>query len=186
MALEAAFAELTTRLRSFQELLEGLGFTTGQDRSDKENPILAASIDDTVVELQDWLKNALAEAVKAEKALSPRVDLNRVRRHLAASQQVFQELSEAIGLNLLSYDRVAEVIQFGLEKGPQWTKWTNAVRQWLDGIRPQLDAVLRSYFVCWQETAERAAVSSVSVQATGQHIEVGAQGIKETAEHEFT
>jgi hypothetical protein len=175
MALEAAFAELTTRLRSFQELLEGLGFTTGQDRSDKENPILAASIDDTVVELQDWLKNALAEAVKAEKALSPRVDLNRVRRHLAASQEVFQELSEAVGLNLLSYDRVAE-----------WTKWTNAVRQWLDGIRPQLDAVLRSYFLCWQETAERAAVRSVSVQATGQHIEVGAQGIKETKEHEFT
>jgi hypothetical protein len=186
VSLEAAFTDLTAQLHRLGELLDGLGLTTGLDRSDKENPILAGTIDDTVVELQGWSKNALADAVKAEKSLNPRLDLNRLRRHLAASQEVFQKLSETIGLNLLSHDRVAELIQFGLENGPQWTKWTNAVRQWLEGIRPQLDVVARFYFRCWQETADRAAAGSVLVQATGQHIEVGSEALKEIEAREFT
>ncbi len=186
MALEASFADLTAKLHGLKELLEGLSWTTGIDRSDEEDPILVDSMNDSVVELQDWLKDALADAVKAEKAVGQPLDLNRARRHLAASQEVFQKFSETISLDLLSYDRMAELIQFGKENGSQWMKWTNTVRQGLEAFRPQLDTVARAYFRCWQETAERAAASSVSVQATGQHIEVGAQALKEAEVREIT
>src|SRR5271163_134922 len=132
MALEAAFADLTAQLNGLHGLLEGLSLTTGVDRSERESPMLVDSMHDTVVELQDWLKNALAEAVKAERAVGPRMDLNRARRQLTASQEAFQKLAEAISVNMLPYERVAELLQFGEENGSQWSKWANTVWEWLE------------------------------------------------------
>ncbi len=181
MALEAAFADLTAQLNGLHGLLEGLSLTTGVDRSERESPMLVDSMHDSVVELQDWLKNALAEAVKAEKAVGPRIDLNRARRQLAASQEAYQQLSEAISVNMLPYDRVAELLQFGKENGSQWSKWANTVWQWLERFPNQLQAVARAYFRAWQELAERAGSSAVSVQSTsiGQQITARAPAEKE-------
>src|ERR1700739_2799535 len=108
MAFEATFADLTAQLRGLEELLDGLGMTTGVDRSQAEEPILVDNINDLVVDFQGRLKKLLMEASKAERAIVPSVDLNRARRHLVASQTIFQDLYEAMSQDLLSYHRITE------------------------------------------------------------------------------
>ena len=186
MALEATFEDLIAQLRRLEELLNGLGMTTGVDRSKAVEPILVDNINDAVMDFRGRLRKLLAAASKAEKTVTPAVDLNRARRHLAASQTAFHDLNEAMLTDLLSYERMAELAELGQKSGPQWLKWTDTVRRGLDALGPQLQAVNRAYFYCWQESAERGSVNSVSVQATGQRIQVGSQALKEIEAREIT
>jgi hypothetical protein len=186
VALEAVFADLISQLRSLQDLLDGLSLTTGVDRSKAEEPLLVDNLNDMVIDFQGQLKKLMTEAARAEKAVAPSLDLIRARRHLAASQSMFHDLQEAMSQDLLSYDRLTELMELGRESGPQWLKWTNTARLGLDTLRPQLQAVIRAYFRCWQEIAERGSVNSVSVRATGQRIEVGPEALKGIEAREVT
>jgi hypothetical protein len=181
VALEATFEDLTGQLRKLRDVLQALSMTTGEDRSRAEAVVLVDKINDSVMELAGWLENSLAAAEKGEEAVSQVPDLNRARRQLAVSQEGFQKLSEAFFSDLLSYDRIAELVQFGSEHGRQWMAWANTVKRGLEGCRPHLDTVAHSYFRCWQEIAERVGTSSVSLQTTtiGQQITAALPTAKE-------
>jgi len=127
------------------------------------------------------LENALAAAESSENAVAETVDLTRARRQLTASQENFQKLSEVFFADLLSYDRIAELLQFGSEHGRQWMAWANTVRQGLEACQPQLQTVALAYFRCWQEIAERVGMNSVSLQSTtiGQQITTPLPAAKE-------
>jgi hypothetical protein len=181
VALEATFEDLTSQLRKLRDILRGLSLTTGEDRSEGEAAVLVDRMNDSVVELAGWLEDALAAAKNADEGLRQSLDLNRARRQLTTSQESFQKLSETFFSELLSYDRMSELVQFGNEHGRQWMAWTSTVRQGLEGCRPQLEVVARAYFRCWQEIAERVGTSSVSLQATtiGQQITATLPAAKE-------
>lgn len=172
MALEATFEDLVSQLRKLRDAIQGLRLTAVEDRSERGAVVLVDEMADAAEELMGWLEDALVAASEARTAVSQMVDLNRARRSLTASQENFQRLSQAFFSDLLSYERNAALIQFGRERGRQWTAWVNTFRAGLEGCRPPLETVGKAYSRCWEEIAERVGASSVSVQSTaiGQQI----------------
>jgi hypothetical protein len=181
MALEAAFEDLTSQLRKLRDVLQGVQLTAVEDRPERGAVVLVDEMGDAAEELLGQLEDALGAANKARRAAGPSLDLNRTRRHLAESQESFRPLSQTVYANLLSYERIAALLQFARERGRQWMAWVNSVRQGLERTRPALEAVDLAYFRCWQEIAERVGTSSVSLQATtiGQQITATLPSAKE-------
>jgi hypothetical protein len=186
VALEAAFADLTRQLTGLQEVFDSLALTTGTDRSKGAVPLLVDNLHDLVVKFQGELKKLRAEASRAENAASPTLNLVHVRRHLSSSQSTFHDLLESMCQELLAYDCLLELDELGRGSGTQWRKWTDAAQSGLEPLPLQLQIVLRCYFRCWQEIAERAGANSVSVEATGQRIVVGSDALKQVETREVT
>ena len=68
--------------------------------------------------------------------------------------------------DFLSYERMAQLVNFGEEHGREWAAWVQTVRQGLAHCPEQLQAVSDAHLRCWQELAERAETRSVSAQVT--------------------
>jgi hypothetical protein len=181
MALEAAFADLTSRLRELRDVLQGLRLTTAEDRPEHGAVVLVETVGDVVENLAGQLEEALQAADKARRAAGPPLDLNRARRYVTVSQEAFHVLLQSFYAEFFSYDRVAPLVQFGKERGREWMAWVESVRHGTERCQPLLEAVTEGYFRCWQEMAERAGSSTVSVQSTsiGQQISAAVPTEKE-------
>jgi hypothetical protein len=181
MALEAAFADLTIRLREFRDALRDLRLTATEDRPAHGAVVLVENIGDVLEDLAGQLEETLGVADKARRAVGPPLDLNRARRYAAVSQEVFHTLLQNYYSDLFSYDHVAPLVQFGKERGREWTAWVESMRHGIDRCRPLLESVSQAYFRCWQEMAERAGSNTVSVQSTsvGQQITAAIPAAKE-------
>lgn len=184
MALEAAFENLYRDLRIFRDILQGLRMTVTEDRPERDAVVLVDEVSDAVTELVGLAEESLDAAEEARKAGGPSFDPNHMRRSLARSQKQFHHLVQILVFDLLSYDRIGALVQFGRERGPAWMAWVNSVRQGLDRCRPALEAVGEAYFQCWQEIAERVTTAPVSLHTTniGQHITTEALESREERE----
>jgi hypothetical protein len=181
VALEAAFEDLTTRLRELRDILQGLRLTAVEDRPERGAVVLVETFGDVVEELAGQLEEGLTAADKARRGGGSPLDLNRARRFLAASQEQFQRLSQTFYGDLFSYDRIASLVQFARERDREWMAWVNSTRQGIERCQPLLEAVSQAYFRCWQEIAERVGTNTVSVQSTsiGQQITTALPEAKE-------
>ena len=174
MILEAAFDKLCSDLRKLRGILHDCNVNV-EDKPESESVRLVDDVSDEITELFGLSEESLSAAENARRTAGPQFDPNQMRRSLASSQKQFHNLSRNLCSNLLSYERISQLVQFGREHRI-WRGWVDSVRQGLETCRPGVEAVEEAYFQCWQEIAERVTTSPVSLHTTniGQQISAAA------------
>lgn len=169
MALEATFRGLSISLHHLHDAMNELQVTLG-DKPDDESA-LADGLETTVLDLMGILHEARRSALNARRALGHPPDLDRARRSLTLCQERFHRIEQQFASDLVSYEKLKELARLGNERRA-WLPWANTVKQGIEQCRPRLEEVSRTLAHCWQEIAEHAGATSVSVRTTniGQRI----------------
>jgi hypothetical protein len=186
VALEAALELLVKHLGMLHGIVHDLDINAG-DIGETQSARLADDVSESVTELSGLCQESLTFATEARDASDQPFDPNKLRKSLAESQQQFHKLSRSLFSNLLSYERISELVQFGRERR-RWLGWVNSVRQGLERCRPAVEVVDDAYFQCWQEIAERVTSGPVAVHTTniGQQITTEALASRETVHEGIT
>jgi hypothetical protein len=169
VALEATFRGLSISLHHLHDAMNELQVTLG-DKPDDESA-LADGLETTVLDLMGVLHEARRSALNARKALGHPPDLDRARRSLTLCQERFHRIEQQFATDLVSYEKLKELARLGSERRA-WHPWASTVKQGIEQGRPRLEEVSRTLARCWQEIAEHAGATSVSVRTTniGQRI----------------
>ena len=170
MALEAAFQDLCARLAALREALSGLRTTVVEDKPLRGDVVLVDVFGDAAEDLLGWLEEALAAASAGQRAVDHSVDLDRARRSLITCQERFSRIAHRFSTDLAPYERVADLTRLGRERGGEWRAWANSVKEAFGWCHQPLFDVNQALFRCWQEIAERATMSSVSIRATNTNV----------------
>jgi hypothetical protein len=155
--------------------LVGLRTTAVEDKPLEGDVVLVDVFGDAADDLRGWLEEAFAAAAEGQQASAHPVDLERARRSLTICQGRFNRISQRFSSDLVHYERMAELTRFGRTRGGEWRAWATGVKEALDSCRQPLFDTGETLFRCWQELAERAEITSISVQATN----IGQQLYKE-------
>ena len=162
MTLRKTFAALAVQLNEMLRVVSEL------QRFIRDEPVdgsaLAQRFEYAADDMHGWAEEALAALDPVAPAGLPS-DVEPARAALVSSHQLTLELTQRLD-GLLTYENVRELIGFGQERGDAWLKWAKNVHIRMKRCRPPLVAVHQALLECWQELAERAALQSVSVQAT--------------------
>ena len=177
MALASAFQTLSNQLRELNEALLALRTTSREDKPLSDDAVLVDVFGDAADDLLGWLEGALQAARDAQLAAAHPTDLNRAWRALSACQQRFSQVQQRYHADLNSYERIAELTEFGQQRGGEWQAWATSVKAGLDDCRDPIDGVNQAIFGCWQEIGERVGARSVTVQTTniGQHLALASE-----------
>jgi len=172
MALEKTFQELSDGLRKLQDNLLALQLTIREDLPPEGEVALVDQFGDAVDDSLGWLQESLAAAVEAQHAVEHPVDIDRASRALANCQERFHRVEQRFASDLVSYEKLKDLTGFGRSRRGEWLGWVRSVKKGLEQCRQPIDEVSKALLACWQEIAERAGMTSVSVQATniGQQI----------------
>jgi hypothetical protein len=172
MALEARFGELTIQLANLREALLGLQTTSREDKPADDDAVLVDVFGDAAEDLLGWAEGAFLAAVEAHQSAQHPTDLQRTWRGLTICQERVQQISQRLMLDLLCYERIAELTRFGRRRGGEWQAWARSVRGALNDCQQPLFTTGQAIFACWQEIGERIGFQSISVQAmaTGQQV----------------
>ena len=175
MGLEATFRELSSELRKVRDMFIALRLTVVEDKPLKGEAALVDHFEDTILELMGLVEESLEYARAAVKAIESSTDLNRARRALTACQQRIQKIEHQFSAELISYEKLKDLAGLGSTRRGEWLPWSNSVKQGIEQCRIPLEATNNAVAGCWQEMAERAGMTSVSVQTTniGQKIMTG-------------
>jgi hypothetical protein len=170
--LEMAFHELSVQLRKLRDTFLGVRLTVVEDKPPRDEVALVDRFGDAVEDIVGWIEEALAAAIEGEQAVANPLDMYRTRTALTTCQERFNRLAQQFASDLVSYERIDDLIKFGRRRGGEWRRWANTVRESLEQCRQPLHEVSHSLFMCWQELADRLGMSSVAVQNTviGQQI----------------
>lgn len=177
MSLRTEFQGLCAQLESLDETLSRLRTAIDDHPGTGAEPHLLDSFGDAVEDTRGWLEEALALAsqVGANQERGPNgFDVNRARQALVFSQEQFNRIMSRFTFDLVSYDRVAQLVRLGRERRGEWQTWAVLVKQELEGCQQQLYDTNQALFRCWLEIAERVGMTSVSVHTTtiGQQVTV--------------
>jgi hypothetical protein len=172
MPLEKTFREHSTGLRRLRERVRELRVTVVEDRPSRNDAAIVDNFEYAVEDLTGWLDEALEAAKEAEAAVGEQGDLNLARRSLTACQERFRRIEKVFSTNLVSYERMKDLASFGSERRGEWPSWVATVKLGIEHCRKPLDESRNALAECWQELAERAGGTSVSVRTTniGQQI----------------
>jgi hypothetical protein len=172
VALEKMFQELTDCLRRLRDNLLALQLTIREDLPPQGAVALVDQFGDAVDDSLGWLEESLAAAVEAHQAVEHPLDIHQARRALANCQELFHRVAQRFVSDLVSYEKLKDLTGFGRSRRGEWLSWVRSVKDGLEECRQPIDEVSRALLACWQEIAERAGMTSVSVQATniGQQI----------------
>lgn len=176
MSLRSEFQTLYAQLRKLNDALVALRVTVVEDRPLAGGPaILLDAFGDAAEDMLGWLEESRRSAAPLAEAPSDRAfDVNRARQSLVFCQDQFNRVAARFAFDLISYERVSELMRLGRERRGEWRAWAASVKESLDGCQQQMYDVNHALFRCWQEIAERVGMTSVSVQATniGQQVTV--------------
>ena len=172
MALERTFQELPDHVRKLRDALLALQLTVREDLPPEGSVALVDQFGDAVDDSLGWLEESLQAAVQAQRAVEHPSDVDRARRALANCQEQFHRVEQRFVSDLISYEKLKDLASFGRGRRGEWIGWVKTVRLGLEQCRQPMDEVSKALLACWQEIAERAGMTSVSVQATniGQQI----------------
>ena len=178
MSLQTEFQSLYAQLESLHEALAGLR-TAIDDRPPKGAAVhLLDAFGDAVEDTLGWLEESLGLVAPLMQASQqkgmPGFDVSRARQALIFCQEQFNRIMNRFMFDLVSYDRVSQLMQLGRERRGEWQSWAGLVKQELEGCQQHLYDTNQALFRCWLEIAERVGMTSVSVQTTtiGQQVTV--------------
>ncbi len=167
MGLQPSFRDLPVQLRNLQEALEGLRTTVREDHPlDPRGTVLIDLFGDAADDLLGWLHASLSAAVAARQAAEHFNDPDRARRALTAAHEHVNRIAQHFSVDLLVYERIAELVQFGEERGGEWHAWANSVKEALECCGQALFEANQVLFRCWQELAAQVAAPGVALRAT--------------------
>jgi len=171
MALEATFRELQVSFQRLHDALNTLQVGFG-DKPLQDEAALADGLENAVLDLMGILQEARKAALKARAAVGPPVDLDRAWRALTICQERFHDIERQFSASLVSYEKLRELARLGSERGGEWLPWAGSIKQSIEECRQPLEEGSRALARCWQEIAEHAGATSVSVRTTniGQRI----------------
>ncbi len=173
MGLETAMARLENELRRLHEAVRDAGLTVIEDQPRRGDVALVDRFSYAVDDLTGWLEQALVAAREARQAAGAHPpELNRARRALTLCQQRLHQSWMRLGFDLLGYEPMQQLQEFGRQRRGGWSEWANGVLQGLQGCRQPLEQAAQALVECWEEIGERLAVTAISVQTTsiGQQI----------------
>jgi hypothetical protein len=163
MALAAAFHNLVVQLRHLGECLQAVQVTVIEDAPAPGETVLADQFSNSTLDIRGLLAEAISAAEEAEGQAS---DIERARRALTTCQEHFQQVARRFASDLISYERIADLISLGRERRREWVAWTVSVKQAIEECQHPLDQAGDGLFKCWQEIAERSAMNSIFVRTT--------------------
>ena len=178
MSLRTEFQGLCAKLESLDETLSRLRAAIDDHPQSGAAPHLLDSIGDAVEDTRGWLEESLELAAPVadgnEQGRADGFDVNRARQALVFCQEQFNRIMSRFTFDLVSYDRVAQLVRLGRERRGEWQAWAELVKQELEGCQQQLYDTNQALFRCWLEIAERVGMTSVSVHTTtiGQQVTV--------------
>lgn len=172
MAIEKTFRELVIQIQRLQEALDALGTTVEEDRPRRNDVVVASNLGDVLLAVQGLLEESRAAADEACRAVGHPLDTDQARRTLTACQEGFHRFASQFSLDLVSYDRIADLMSVAAERGREWAHWVKVVKEGLEQCQALVERCRDALFLCWQELVERAGTTSVSVRNTtiGQQI----------------
>ena len=166
MALEATFRELFRELRKLQDTLVAVRLTVVEDKPVSGEAALVDHLEDTILDIMGSLEEGLKAARAAHKAVDHPRDMDGARRALIVCQERFHGIEQQFAADLVSYEKVKDLVALGKERRGEWLPWANSVKDGIEQCRPPLEAANKALAACWQEIAERVPMTSVSVQTT--------------------
>jgi hypothetical protein len=154
MALETAFKEVNTQMRSLHDVFLDLRLAIVDERPAMGDPVLVDVFGDVADDLLAWLSAALICVGKGTQAARHPTQLGEARRHLVSSQEQFNNISHRFWSNLNSYERVSELVYLGRDRGGDWLVWAHTVKERLERCRQPLYSTNLALFRCWKELTE--------------------------------
>jgi len=171
VALEATFRELTVRLHLLHDALNSLQVMLG-DKPLTPGSALVDGVEGFLLDMMGVLHEARTAALNAQRGVAPPMDLDRARRALGTCQERILDIEKQFSNDLASYEKLWELVRLGNERGDEWLAWAGGMKQGIEECRQPLEDLSRTVARCWQEIAEHAGATSVSVRTTniGQRI----------------
>ena len=187
MGLERTFREFTSQLHRLNDRLRELRLTVVEDRPARNDAVVVDNLEYAVEDLLGWVTESLRHARAAERAVAHPLDLDLARRELGACQERLQRMDQVYSANLVAYERMKDLASFGSERRGEWPSWVTSVKQGIEHCRQPLDDCRGRLAECWQDIAERAGMTSISVRTTniGQKIETHQAAEAETGAAEW-
>lgn len=165
MTLETSFRELTDRLRTLSEALHFLQILVVEDKPQTDDAALVDILSDAMDDLVSTLRTVSAAAATAYQCVVEQKELTCLSPPLTECQAHFYQLECQLSA-LLSYGRVAALIQLGRERSGEWPLWTRSVREALESIQEPVYEAKNALSRCWQEALASAISHSVVVTNT--------------------
>lgn len=139
MALDSALARLGRDLGLLSDALLALRVTVIEDRPLDEGTLLVDSLGDLAEELLVGAGEAAAYARAGD---------------LSSCHETYHRVLGRFAADLVSYERIAEIVRLGRSRGGEWQAWSGSVRAGAEACRSPLDEVGDSLLACWREAAE--------------------------------
>jgi hypothetical protein len=176
MTLEAVFNDLSRKWdRLAEELDDGLLWAITQTKPEEEHELATQYLDMTT----DLISTA-REGLEAARAPSSNGTFNTglATQSLLRCHERYNALADLFNSRMASYARLRHLRRFGRQRGRAWRDWAAHVRKGLEHCRGPMDDLNRALFDCWQEIAERADLTTISLRFTtvGQQIIVPEAG----------
>lgn len=164
MALEITFRDLLRQLNKLNESLEPLRCLLPEDPLNLE-VALVQHLRESVEGASGWIEDCLAQVEAALEGLN-RCDLNGTKRALTGCQASFDETEKTFSGELLSYDKLREIVSLGARRKDVWLIWSQSVKRDLEVCRYELNLTRKALTACWQELADQAVTTNVAVRAS--------------------
>lgn len=177
MSLRTEFQNLRTQQERLHEVFSDLRRLLDDHPAEGNKVLLLDSFGDAVEDLLGWLEESSQTCVPllpSEPAAD--FDANLVRRPLVVCQELFNRQMNRFLTDLVSYDKISQLLQFGRERGGEWQTWARGIKSELESSQQQMFLMNQAMFRCWVELAEWIGMTSISVRSTsiGQQITVPA------------
>jgi hypothetical protein len=176
VSLRTEFQNLRTQQERLHEVFSDLRRLLDDHPAEGNKVLLLDSFGDAVEDLLGWLEESTqtcAPLLPAETdAKNHEFDANLARRALVVCQDLFNRKMHRFSIDLVSYDKIAQLLQFGRERGGEWQGWAKGIKLELETCQQHLYLMNQVMFRCWVELAEWIGMTSISVQSTsiGQQI----------------
>ena len=162
MALEATFRQLSVSLHKLHDALNALHVTIG-DKPTHDEAALADGLENALLDIMGTLHEARRSALQARQAVGHPPDHDRARRALTLCQERFHRIEQQFASDLVSYEKIKELARLGNERRA-WLPWAGTVKLGIEQCRLPLEQTSTALASCWQELAERAGTTSISVR----------------------
>ena len=138
--------------------------------SEGDKVLLLDSFGDAVEDLLGWLHESLERCAPFLPAKPGErendFDANVARQALVVCQNLFNQQMHRFSVDLVSYDKVAQLLKFGRERGGEWQSWAKGIKLELESCQQHLFLTSQVLFRCWVEMAEWIGLTSISVRTT--------------------